>query len=114
MKPSEFDQPTYRPVRLSRGQSLHVPVRPGTAVQVLRGSLQVNESIRWIAETALRPARRVDEGEWLFLEDGGWLEVEAAVGEAQLMLVEPAEPMAWLWRRLRALLRGTPLAGQRA
>ena len=97
---------TIRPMRLAPGQALHIPVRPNTGVQVLAGSLRVREPARWLSETSVSPLHRIGEGQWLQLEDGGWLEMEAAVGEVQLLLVEPAKPLAWLWRRLRALLPG--------
>ena len=97
---------TIRPMRLPRGQALHIPVRPHTGVQVLSGSLRVREPARWLSDTAMRPLHRVDEGQWLQLEDGGWLEMEAAAGEVHLLLVEPAEPLTWMWRRVRRLLRG--------
>ena len=104
---------TVRPMRLRGGQALQIPVRPGTAVQVLAGSLSLSGPARWLAETVHRVPQRIGEGQWLLLEDGGWLELEAASGEAQLLLVEPAEPVAWLWRRLRSLLSGSVLAHQR-
>ncbi|MBS0450801.1 MAG: hypothetical protein JSS14_05765 [Proteobacteria bacterium] len=102
---------TIRPLRLPVGQTLHIPVRPNTGVQVLSGSLRLREPARWLSDTAVSPLHRIGEGQWLQLEDGGWLEMEPAAGEVHLLLVEPAEPLVWLWRRLRALLRG--LAPQR-
>ena len=99
---------TVQPLRLPKGQTLHIPVRPRTGVQVLAGSLHVREAARWLSDTAVSPLHRIEEGQWLQLEDGGWLEMEAAAGEVHLLLVEPAEPLPWLWRRLRALaLRGS-------
>ena len=98
---------TYRPMRLAAGESLHLPVRAGTAVQVLAGSVQLTGPARWLAGTVYRTPQRLGEGQWLLLDDAGWLELEAgatAAGEAQLLLVEPAEPAIWLWRRLRSLL----------
>lgn len=97
---------TVRPMRLVPGQALHIPVRPRTGVQVLAGSLRLREPARWLSETAVSPLHRIDEGQWLQLEDGGWVQMEALDGEVQLLLVEPAEALAWLWRRVRALLRG--------
>jgi len=105
---------TYRPMRLSAGQPLHIPVRAGTAVQVLAGSLQVNEPARWMAETVVRPSHRIGEGQWLQLEAGGWLEMEASGGDAHLLLVEPTRSAIRLWRRLSVLLRGRSLARQGA
>ena len=101
---------TLRPLRLAPGQALHIPVRPHTGVQVLSGSLRVREPARWLSETAVSPLHRIGEGQWLQLDDGGWLEMEAAGGEVHLLLVEPAEPLAWMWRRVRRLLlrRRTP------
>jgi len=98
---------TYRPMRLGAGESLHLPVRAGTAVQVLAGSVQLCGPARWLAGTVYRAPQRLGEGQWLVLDDAGWLQLEAGnatVGEVQLLVVEPAEPVAWLWRRLRALL----------
>ena len=103
---------SIRPMRLPCGQALHIPVRPHTAVQVLAGSLRLREPARWLSDTAVSPLHCIGEGQWLQLEEGGWLEMEAAAGEAHLLLVEPAEPLVWLWRRLRAVLRGGPLARQ--
>ena len=97
---------TYRPMRLSAGQPLHIPVRAGTAVQVLAGSMRVNEPARWMAETMVRPLHHIGEGQWLQLQEGGWLEIEASGGDVHLLLVEPARPLASLWRRLKAPLRG--------
>ena len=98
---------TIRPLRLPAGQMLHIPVRANTGVQVLSGSLCVREPARWLSETAVSPLHRIGEGQWLQLDDGGWLEMEAAAtGQVQLLLVEPAEPLVWLWRRLRTLMRG--------
>jgi len=105
---------TVQPLRVLRGQTLHIPVRAGTGVQVLAGSLQVREPARWLSDTAVRPLHRIAEGQWLRLEDGGWLEMEAAAGEVHLLLVEPAEPLAFIWRRLRALLGGGAPARQGA
>jgi len=105
---------TVRPMRLRGGEALHIPVRAGTAVQVLAGSVRVCGPARWLAETVQRAPQRVGEGQWLELEDGGWLELEAAAGAAHLLLVEPAEPLAWLWRRLRMLMRGGAPAHQGA
>lgn len=102
---------TIRSMRLPRGQALHIPVRPNTGVQVLAGSLRVREPARWLSDTAVSPVHRIGEGQWLQLEEGGWLEMEAAsASEVHLLLVEPAEPVVWLWRRLRSLLvgRGAP------
>ncbi|HKX41186.1 MAG TPA: hypothetical protein VJO99_08515 [Burkholderiaceae bacterium] len=97
---------TIQPMRLAPGQALHIPVRPHTGVQVLSGSLRLREPVRWLSDTAVSPSQRIGEGQWLQLEDGGWLEMVAAAGEVHLLLVEPAEPLAWIWRRLRSLLRG--------
>ena len=105
---------TFRPMRLTAGQPLHIPVRAGTAVQVLAGSMRVSESARWMAETVVRPSHRIGEGQWLQLQEGGWLEIEASGGEAHLLLVEPAQPLVWLWRHLKMLLRGRTLARQGA
>ncbi|SFN25250.1 hypothetical protein [Variovorax sp. OV329] len=110
---------TYRPMRLSAGEAMHIPVRAGTAVQVLAGSVRLLGPARWLGGSVYRAPQRLGEGEWLLLEDGGWLEMEAAAasspGDTQLMLVEPAEPLIWLWRRLRALLqRGGRPASQQA
>ena len=96
---------TIRPMRLPPGQALHIPVRPHTGVQVLSGSLRVRETARWLSGTALSPLHCIGEGQCLQLDEGGWLEMEAASAtEVHLLLVEPAEPLAWLWRRLRSLL----------
>lgn len=105
---------TVQPLQLPVGQVLHIPVRPNTGVQVLAGSLRVRAPARWLSETVVSPLHRVGEGQWLQLEEGGWLELEAAAGEVHLLLVAPAEPVVWLWRRVRALLRGTAPARQRA
>ena len=106
---------TIRPMRLPPGQALHIPVRPHTGVHVLAGSLRVREPERWLSETPVSPVHRLGEGQCLQLEDGGWLEMEAAAGEVCLLLIEPAEPLVWLWRRLRALLdRGATPARQGA
>lgn len=105
---------TIRPMRVPVGQALHIPVRPGTGVQVLVGSLRVREPARWLSDTAVSPLHRIGEGQRLQLEEGGWLEMEAAAGEVHLLLVEPAEPVVWLWRRVRSLLRGTAPARQGA
>ena len=105
---------TIRPMRLPLGQALHIPVRPNTGVQVLSGSLRVRAPARWLAGTALSPLHRLGEGQWLHLEDGGWLEMEAAAGEVHLLVVEPAEPLAWVWRRMRSLLRRRAPARQGA
>lgn len=107
-------QASVRPMRLPLGQALHIPVRPGTGVQVLAGSLHVRESARWLADTAVSPLHRIGEGQWLQLEEGGWLEMEAAAGEVHLLLVEPAETLVWLWRTLRSLVRSTAPARQGA
>ena len=106
---------TVQPLRVSAGQAMHIPVRPGTGIQVLAGSLRAREPARWLSESVIGPLHRVGEGQWLQLDEGGWLELEAAAGEVHLLLVEPAEPLAWLWRRLRLLLRGAASpAGQGA
>ena len=98
---------TFRPTRLAGGEALHIPVRAGTAVQVLAGAVRVTGPARWLAETEYRGSQQLAEGQWFLVEDGGWLALEAACAMgAHLLLAEPAEPMAWLWRRLRALLRG--------
>lgn len=96
---------TFRPMRLGGGEALHIPVRAGTAVQVLAGAVRLASPARWIAESMYRDSQQLAEGEWFLVEDGGWLALEAssAIG-AHLLLAEPAEPVAWLWRRLRALL----------
>lgn len=113
MKLIEYDQALYRPLRLRAGESLHIPLRAGTTVQVLAGALRVSEPARWLAETVVRPAHQLGEGQWLQVADGGWLDIEASAVDVHLMLAQPPEAMAWLWRRLRALLRtGGPACQQ--
>ena len=98
---------TFRPVRLGGGEALHIPVRAGTAVQVLAGEVRLAGPARWLAESMHRDAQQLAEGQWFLMEDGGWLALEASAAfGAHLLLAEPAEPMAWLWRRLRARLPG--------
>ena len=98
---------TFRPLRLCGDEALHIPVRAGTAVQVLAGAVRLGGPVRWLAESMHRESQQLAEGQWFLVEDGGWLALEAASAFGpHLLLAEPAEPVAWLWRRLRALLRG--------
>lgn len=111
---SASDAALVRPLRLAPGQALHLPVRPGTGLQVTAGALRVRTPMRWLADAArAQPFQCLGEGEGLCLEDGGWLALEAAAGdsEARLLLVEPAQPLLWLWRRLRALALWVSRAG---
>ena len=91
-----------RPMRLRAGQALHFTVRPGTALQVLAGSVRVCEPSRWLAERVITPGRTLREAEATSIEDGGWVEVLAQGGEAQLLAVEPVSAWTLLWRWLLA------------
>ena len=90
------------PSRLSAGQALSFTVRPGTTVQVLAGSVRVSEPSRWLAERMISPAATLHEGEALRIEGGGWIEVLAQGGEAQILAIEPASAWTLLWRGLLA------------
>ena len=98
---------TFRPTRLAGGETLHIPVRAGTAVQVLAGAVRLTGPARWLAETAHRGSQQLAEGQWFLVEDGGWLALEASSGiGAHLLLGGPGGPVAWLWRGSRGLLAG--------
>lgn len=91
-----------RPLRLRTGEALRFALRPGSAVQVLAGSVRVSEPPRWLAERVIHPTRTLHEAEAAHIEGGGWIEVLAEGGEAQLLAIEPVSAWALLWRRLRA------------
>jgi hypothetical protein len=86
------------PARLSAGQALSFTVRPGTTVQVLAGSVRVSEPSRWVAERMIGAATTLREGEAQRIEGGGWIEVLARGGEAQILAIEPASSWALFWR----------------
>ena len=100
-----------RPLRLRAGQALRFTVRPGTALQVLAGSVRVCEPSRWVAERVITPGTTLHEAEAMCIEGGGWIEVLARGGEAQILAIEPAFAWALLWRWL---LPRRPLARQGA
>lgn len=89
-----------RPLRLQAGQALRFCVRPGTALQVLAGSVRVCEPPRWLAERVISTGTTLHEAEAMRIEAGGWIELLAQGGEAQVLAIEPVPAWALLWRRL--------------
>lgn len=93
--------------RLEAGACLLVPVRAGVVIQVVRGSLQVTEPPRWLAETVSWPTLMLGQGQAHGVVQAGWLALRAGDGAAAHWLqFEPASAWAPAWRWLRYFARG--------
>jgi len=99
MTPLEAPAST-RAIALQPHQTLRTAVRAGSVVLLQAGALKVGEPPRWLAETMLRPASRLDEGGALPVAERGWLELEAGGSGARLLLIEPVPAWRRLLRRL--------------
>ena len=90
---------TIRTVRLRRGQALHAAFDAGTVLQVAAGALVLREPMRWLADTAVAPVRRLAEGQCHALAQGGACVLEAVDGDVELLQHAPAARWHGLWRR---------------
>ncbi len=98
MQTSAFEYEDIDPLRLRAGQAVQATVRRGTVIQVQAGSVRVCEPSRWLAERVISPARTLREGEAMQIDDGGWIEVLARGGDAQVLVMEPAPAWSAYWR----------------
>ena len=90
---------TTRTLRLQRGQEVHAAFDAGTVLQVTAGSLVLREPMRWLADTVVTPAVRLDEGQTHALAQGGGCVLEAVDGDVELLQHVPASRWQGLWRR---------------
>lgn len=90
--------------RLQPGQSLQLALEAGTVLQVAAGTLILQEPMRWIGGTVVRPALRLSEGQSHRLAQAGWC-VLAAEGEAAEWRCHAPLPRPSVWSALRGAAR---------
>ena len=88
-----------RTLRLQRGQAVHAAFDAGTVLQVAAGAVVLREPMRWLADIAVAPAVRLDEGQCHALALGGGCVLEAADGDVELLQHVPVPHWQGLWRR---------------
>lgn len=86
-------------LRLPRGQAVRAAFDAGTVLQVAAGSLVLREPMRWLADTVVTPAVRLDAGQCHALAEGGGCVLEAVDGDVELLQHVPASRWHGLWRR---------------
>ena len=92
---------TTRTLRLQRGQAVHAAFDAGTVLHVAAGAVVLREPMRWLADIAVAPAVRLDEGQCRVLALGGGYVLEAADGDVELLQHVPVPRWQGLWRRWR-------------
>ena len=110
MQTSAFEYEDIGPLRLRAGQAVQATVRRGTVLQVQAGSVRVSEPSRWLAERMISPARTLREGEAMKIDGGGWIEVLAQGGEAQVLAMEPVPAWRTCWRLVISAARRARLS----
>jgi len=97
---------TTRTLRLQRGQAVHAAFDAGTVLQVTAGSLVLREPMRWLADTVVTPAVRLDEGQTHALAEAGGCVLEALGGDVELLQLAPTSR----WQGLRRWWRSAATA----
>lgn len=105
--------------RLRPGQSLQLALDAGTVLQVAAGTLILNEPMRWIGGTVVRPTLRLAEGQSHRLAQGGWCVLAAHEEAVDWRCHAPqVQPSGWwaalrgmAWRPAAALHRSVDLDG---
>jgi hypothetical protein len=106
--PAAPTPPLTRPLRLVRGQALHVYVARGTVLHLQRGSAVLKEAAWDLSDRPWRPQQHLRAGAVWVAQRAGWVELSAQQQGSLLLLRDDATP-GWclragqaLWRWLRA------------
>jgi hypothetical protein len=94
--------------RLAPGEALHLSLDARTTLQVTTGAVVLREPLRWLADTVVAPVVPLSEGERHTLAQGGWVEIRACNGGADVCSFHPMPGWRALWQRLSASWRGNP------
>ncbi|EJM97311.1 hypothetical protein [Herbaspirillum sp. YR522] len=90
---------SLRSLHLSPGQTLRIWLPAGVTL-VSNGPALTVGSARWIAGQLLQQCQRLDDGQSLRLEQGGWAQI-SATGGGELLCLAPAR-RHWTTRLARA------------
>ncbi|MDM0114823.1 hypothetical protein QTI66_21925 [Variovorax sp. J22R133] len=86
-------------ISLQSGQMHRATVPAGTVVQVIFGTVRLQEPLRWLGETVFSPATLLRQGEAYTFLDGGWLELTATT-DAQILQTQPVPALHALGQRI--------------
>ena len=90
--------------RLQQDQALHIPLDARTTLQVSAGTVVVRQPLRWLGETVLAPVVTLEPGQSCRIEQGGWVELRAQDGDAEVRSHPPAPVWQTLWHWLTHVL----------
>ena len=117
--PRPLTAPTLRRVCLAPGQTLRLWLPAGATLVSNGPTLKITSAPQWIAAQLLQNRQVIGEGQSLWLERGGWVQIEAPGGGELLCvaalstdwLARSAQALRSLTRRIRTALRGKDLSG---
>ena len=91
-------------IRLQQDQALHIPLDAHTTLQVSAGTVVVRQPLHWLGETVLAPSVTLRPGQSCRLEQGGWVELRAQGGDAEVRSDRAAPAWQTLWQSMKHLL----------
>ena len=90
--------------RLQQDQALHIPLDAHTTLQVSAGTVVVRQPLRWLGETVLAPVVTLEPGQSCRIEHGGWVELRAQGGDAEVRSDRPSPAWQVLWQWMTRVL----------
>lgn len=91
-------------IRLEQHLALHIPLDAYTTLKVSTGSVVVRQPLRWLGGTVLAPTVTLRPGQSCRLEQGGWVELRAQGGDAEVRSDRPVPVWQTLWQWLTHVL----------
>lgn len=92
--------------RLQDGETLHIPLDAHITLQVALGTVVVRQPLRWLGETVVAPLVTLQQGQSCRLEQGGWIELRATDGAAEVRSHRPAPAWRAAWWPLGWMRKG--------
>ncbi|RZL90475.1 MAG: hypothetical protein EOP76_15610 [Variovorax sp.] len=91
--------------RLQPHQALHIPLDAHTTLRVNAGTVVVRQPMRWLGETVVAPVVRLEPGQSCRIDHGGWVEIRAQGGDAEVQSHRRLPAWFAAWQALRRLVK---------
>lgn len=100
------------PLALENGQQRALYLRAGSLLHVQRGSVELSAPPQWLGEQLVGGWQRLEAGEALALEYGGWVQLQAACAGSQVHIEAAPSRLALALEPVLTSARGlAPLLG---